>query len=307
MSRNRTREAVRETDPAEQPECSARLCVVCTQPAHTPGEECDAGEACPTERVHLGMTCRWCWQRMDRQLRELPEEYALAAAELLPGAGGERGGESSLGLRIAALDLRSGADLLGVLGEWEREWREFFEDPEPSAPPRAQADHQARGDRVGANVVAVCAWLRENLIRACRAHPAVDDFAHELSLLHQQARVAARTGGRRHKWVECPTDTDTGRCGAQLKLTGLELTDEVYCRACRATRDVHRLLLVAAADAESGVWLPAEDVALLLGLSTRTLRDWGKRGLVQRRSGLYELRSVRKAIADGATRGTATA
>lgn len=295
-----TEQAQQSADGA--PPCSARLCAVCTEPAHTPGEECDAGEHCTTTRVHLGMTCRRCYERMARQLRELPEEYALAAGELSPGAGGTgRGSEQTLGLRVSALDLRSGSDLLGVLGQWERDWREFFEDPAPTAAPRAERD------RVGANLVAVCGWLRENLIRACRAHPAIDDFAHELALLHQQARVAARSTGRRHKWVDCPTDTGAGTCGTELRLTGLDLTAEVYCRSCRVTRTVHNLLLVASADAESGVWLTSEDVAMLLGLTVRTLQRWAKVGSVDRRGSLFELGSVRRAITKGAPRRAAGA
>lgn len=114
--------------------------------------------------------------------------------------------------------------------------------------------------------------------------------------------MAARTAGRRDIWLDCPTDTEHGRCGARLRITGLDLTAPVYCRQCRVTRDVHRLLLVTAADADAGVWLVAEDACMLLGLPERTLRDWGRRGLVTRERGRYELGSIRAAIVSGATR-----
>lgn len=281
----------------DEPTCSARRCAICHEQAHTPGEECDAGQGCRTNRVHLGMTCRRCYERMAASLHELPELYVLAAAELAAGSGtGTGGNETTLGIRVAALELRAGHDLLGVLGSWEREWREFFEDPAPTAAAKA------RSDRTGADVVSVCRYLATNLHRSCRAHPAIDDFAHELEVLHQQARQAARTAGRRHLVVDCPTDTDTGRCGAQLRITGLELTDRVYCRTCRTSRDVHRLLLVAASDAQSAVWVTLEDAHLLLGIPPRTLKRWGKDERITRRGGQYELASIRAAIRDGSAR-----
>lgn len=288
------------TDPADAPPCSARLCAVCAEPAHTPGEECDAGEACTTDRVHLGMTCRRCYERMARQLRDLPELYVWAGRELTPGAatGNARGTERGIGLRVSALDFRAGSDVLGALYAWERDWRETFEDPAPTVAPRAERD------RVGANLVAVCGWLHENLIRTCRAHAAVSVFAGELNDLHAEASVAARVTGRRHVQVDCPTDTEHGRCGAGLRLTGLELHQSVYCRACRVTRDVHTLLLVAATDAESGVWLSGDEVAILLGVPESVLRRWASRDEVQRRSGQYELGSVKDAIRRGASRSS---
>lgn len=307
----------RVSDETETPSCSARLCAVCHEPAHTPGEECDAGEACTTTRIHLGMTCRRCYERMARQLADLPKLYVYAGQELTPGAGSDTGGrgtERGIGVRIAALDLRAGLDLLGVLGQWERDWRETFEDPAPTAAPRAHRD------RVGADLVAVCGWLRANLIRSARAHPAIDVFAGELGELHQAASIAARTVGRREVWVECPTDVgqdanpdltgqtevdpDAGprRCGKRLRLTGLDATKNVWCRGCRRSWNVQRLLMVAASDVETGVWLPPEDVAILLGVSERTLRLWAKDGEVDRAHGRYELGSVKDAIRRGVAR-----
>lgn len=288
----------------ERPACSARLCDVCHEPAHTPGEECDAGDECPTRRVHLGRACRKCHDRMARQLREIPEEYALALGELTPtSAGGSgRSSEPSIGLRVSALDLRAGADVLAILGSWERDWRETFEDPAHTVAPRARASRGDRGDRVGANLVAVCGWLGANLIRSARAHPAIDEFAHELAVLHQEARSAARTAGRRETWVDCPTDTDTGVCATPLRLTGLDLSRSVYCRGCRREWGVQRLMLVAAADTEAGVWLLSEDVSVLLGVPERTLREWARKGRIERRGGQYELGSVKAAIAANTTR-----
>lgn len=281
----------------DQPTCSAAVCVICHQRAHRIGEQCDAGQDCHTRRVHLGMTCRTCYDTIAERLRELPELYALAAGELAAGSGSGIGGnETTLGIRVAALELRAGHDLLGVLGSWEREWREFFDDPAPSVPAKASSD------RVGADVVSVCGYLSANLHRSCRAHPAIDDFAHEVEILRQQARQAARTAGRRHVVVECPTDTVDGRCGAKLRITGMDLTDPVYCRSCRTSRDVHRLLLIAAADSESTVWGTVEDASLLFGVTSRTLHRWAASGQVVRERSRYDLGSIRDAIRNGSAR-----
>lgn len=276
--------------------CLATPCVVCGDHAHRLGELCPNDAHCPVRAINLGMTCRRCHDRMASQLREIPELYALALGELETGSGnGGRSSETSLGLRLAALDLRHGGDVIGVLVSWELDWRETYDDD--TVTPLVRAD-----DRAGATIVEVCGYLLAGLHRACTSHPAIDVFAQELAEIHGAARTAARTTGARHTEVECPADHDDGICGARIRVSGLELTDVVYCPRCRSRWELHRLLLVAASDTEAGVWLPVDDVALLLGVSRRTLFRWAKAGHVQREHGLFELESVRTAIHDDAAR-----
>lgn len=312
----------------ERPEtCTARPCVVCHQDVHLEGEDCrvlarqarvearqhakaqgwrdfepdpDPREDCPVRGVSLGMACRRCHDRMAGHLAELPELYALAAGELLPisGSGGGRGTETSLGLRIGALDLRSGADVIGVLATWHRDWTEFYGE-EPIDWTR-RSHH--RSDPVGATLVDVCAVMLRGLRRACQSHPGIDVFAQELTDLVVAARAAARTGTPHATVVDCPADREDGTCGARLTITGLARTDVVWCKRCSSRWEVERLLLVVASDRDAGVWLPAEDVALLMRVGERTLRRWARDGHVQRHAGLYELNSVREAIRTGGRR-----
>lgn len=281
--------------------CLATRCVICHDHAHRLGEICPPADRCSVRAVSLGMACRRCHDRMASQLREIPELYALAGGELGTGSGGSssRSTEPSLGLRVAALDLRQGADVLVKLGMWQREWSEFFEAPIVSWAKHSRSD----SDPTGQTIVDLCARLGADLHRVCAAHPAIDDFAKELNAIHSAARTAARTTGRRHTVVDCPADQpERGICGAPLRITSLELTDVVYCRRCSTRWEVHRLLLVTAADAEAGVWLAVEDAAMLYGVHQRTLRKWAKAERIVRLNGLYEAGSIRLAIHDGTAR-----
>ena len=59
--------------------------------------------------TETGMACARCEARIDRQLSDIVEFYAIACGELLPGRGGDgRSGERGLGVRIDALDFVAG-------------------------------------------------------------------------------------------------------------------------------------------------------------------------------------------------------
>lgn len=282
-------------------DCLAKPCVVCHQPAHELGQQCAPNKRCPVKAVHLGMTCRRCYDQLATKLREIPEFYALAAGEMSlgsGGSGGHGGSETSIGLRVAALDLRSGADAIGTLAAWDRDWSEFY-DEKPTDWNRRRRHHS---DPVGATLVGLCGALRAGLHRACQTHPGIDVFAQEVTELHAQAKAAARANGARAVQVDCPADHLDGTCGAPLRIAGLELADAVYCRRCHTRWEVHRLLLVAAADSTATVWLTVDDVALLLGISQATLKRWAKAGRIRREHGLFDVASVRAAIRTGTTR-----
>lgn len=309
--------------------CTARQCVICGNDAHDNGQDCrtlarqtrheamteaknrgwrdyqpepDPRDACTIRAHNLGMTCTRCRDRMRSQLRDLPELYALAGGELSPGAStGGSGTEASLGLRVAALDLRQGGDVIGVLASWDKAWADWYQDA-PAVDWTRRSRHHS--DPVGRTLIDICARIDAQLDRACAVDTGIDVFAQELNDLHAAARIAARTTGSRHQEVTCPADRDAGICGARIRISGLELHDVVYCPRCQSRWELHRLLLVAASDREAGVWLPVDDVALLIGVSKPTLNRWAKDGRVQREHGLFELQSVRDAIAKGT--GTST-
>lgn len=304
--------------------CTARACVICGQDAHDTGHDCrvlaraarheamteakargwrdyepkpDPRADCTIRAQHLGMTCTRCRDRMRTQIRDIPELYALAGGELSPGAStGGSGTEASLGLRVAALDLRQGSDVIGVLASWDKAWADWYQDT-PAVDWTRRSRH--RSDPVGRTLLDICARIDALLDRACAIDAGIDVFAQELNDLHAAARIAARTTGSRQQEVTCPADQEAGICGARIRISGLELDDVVYCPRCQSRWELHRLLLVAASDRDAGVWLPVDDVALLIGISKPTLNRWAKDGRVQREHGLFELQSVRNAIAAG--------
>lgn len=289
-------------------------CVICARHGHAWDETCtkdcrrvDAAEGLLVCRSVDGQRRVGCYDRMHEQLDRIPELYALASDEMLPGqSGAGRSTEVSLGLRVSALDLRAGGDVLERLATWERDWREHFDlDPVRAGTGRQQArDRYARGrdDAVEASLVGVCGFLGTNLHLACRAHYAIDDFSHDLAEIHSTAQAAANIGQRPGWSVDCPADHAGGICGARLRVTGQDYGGTVTCPRCRTPWDVGRLLRVVSSTRQADVWLPADDLALHVGLNERTLRKWAARGLVRRQGGRYSLDDVRKAISDGGTR-----
>lgn len=249
--------------------------------------------ACCRRPLEAGMACTRCRERAYLMLNEILEFVALAEGELLPGRGsGGRSSGRSLGLRLDALDVVAGLDVLPRLGFWERDWREqrdYSRQPE-----------LARNDglpHARATLSSVVGFLTAHLAWAYSEHPAVDEFHGDLKQLHAQARHAARVEAARVHVVTCPTDTDGGRCGHDLVLRSPELDDHIRCSECATTWTVRRLLLVAASDSDAEVWLPEADVALVHGVATSTLRKWAKADRVRRKRGLYELGSVRLEVA----------
>ena len=184
------------------------------------------------------MACPECQQRMDTQLVDVLEFYALAEGELLPGSGsGARGTERSLGVRLSALDFLAGHDAVIVLGLWESEWREHYG---LSIQPML-----ARPEPLLARSVA---FLRAWLPRACDDHPAVDDFAHELHDCWAEGRTAARCAPGHGQTITCPADDEDrrdGLCGYRIPIDEDHLHGRVRCRRCGTDWDVMHLMHVA--------------------------------------------------------------
>lgn len=292
----------------------AQQCVICArhtcdldQPhPHPQHRSCTADcpcrqQACTRRDAAATLiVCRRCYERMERQLLEIPELYALAAAEMLPGgqSGGGRSSEPSLGIRLAALDLRSGADLFAELGRLDMLLRRHAG--------IADADWTVRSrhhtDPVGQTIIDLVNGLVAALHGAAKTYPGFPDLSRDLTRIHHAARTAARTTGRHHQRVDCPADSTQGICGAHIQITGHDLADVVDCPRCGTHWEIQRLLLVAASDQVAGVWCTAEDAAVLLTVSERSIRRWAKEGRVQRANGLYEVASIRAAIQEGGRR-----
>ena len=241
----------------------------------------------PTDR----MACLRCEANMRCQLNQIVEYQAMASDNLVPGQGGDgRATERTLGINVAALDTCAAFDAIMVLESWERVWREDYG---LTAYGPASA---ARSDAGEATLLGIVNFLQAWLSKTCDEHPAVDEFASELRGLHRQMQQAAGQT-RRAAWrVTCPTDTDEGECGQQLKVSGEDFGGQVTCRSCRTTWPVERLLRVVASSRHAELWLDPEAASEWLGVHIATLRRWAKEGRIKRDHGRYEVHSIKEAI-----------
>jgi hypothetical protein len=245
------------------------------------------------------MACARCQNRMAAQLTDILEYTALASGELLPGQGGDgRSSERGLGIRLEALDLVAGHDVLPVLESWERMFREEW----GYAPwgPTTFARGRGQADQPLAYMTGTVAFLRGNLEKIC-GHVAVDDFASEVNTCWHQARSAARRQPRQAWRVTCPTDIDDGECGNVLRVSGQDFGGTITCKRCSTTWLTDRLLMVVASSNHAELWLDPEAAAEWVGVGVRTLRKWAKLGKIKRDQGRYEVHSLREALAVGIT------
>lgn len=170
---------------------------------------------CQKRQPYRPMVCDGDRLRLARDLRELPDLYALLPSVLAPQ---DSAGEKVSGSREAPIPVD--VDVVDLLGDARQ--------PEPSAAARVHPDdaighlsvastldqwvrdwrdHRGKGERLPTPTVAsLTGWLLVRLDDACDTHPAVDDFAEELKRLMTALRSALRL--RRH--IErlpapCPT------------------------------------------------------------------------------------------------------
>ena len=251
----------------------------------------ETGTCLICQRDTQRMACTYCEATMRRQLSEVVDYQAMAGDNLVPGQGGDgRATERTLGINIAALDTSAGFDAIAVLESWERLWREDY-GLTPYGPASAQREPTPEATLTG-----IVGFLQSWLDKTCTEHPAVDEFAAELRGVHRRSQQAAGQT-RRAAWrVTCPTDTDDGECGTQLRVSGEDFGGEVTCRACSTTWPVERLLRVVASSQHSELWLDPEAASHWLGVHAATLRKWAKDGRIKRDHGRYEVHSIREAI-----------
>lgn len=164
------------------------LCVVCSQ------VEPDNPPVCTRDR-----------QRLAQALWELRDLHALLPFALVPGQGARQPGhvqqvEAPLPLRDTALDLTGRVATYGfrdsvqdyhgdqighqpvvaILDGWARDWSAIREDEELPDP----------------TVDALVSWLSRRLGWALDVHPAIDDFAHELTVTLYICRTVIKVSRR---------------------------------------------------------------------------------------------------------------
>jgi hypothetical protein len=230
---------------------------------------------------------------MAAQLTDILEYTALASGELLPGQGGDgRSSERGLGIRLEALDLVAGHDVLPVLESWERMFREEW----GYAPwgPTTFARGRGQADQPLAYMTGTVAFLRGNLEKIC-GHVAVDDFASEVQHAYYKARAAARRQPPQVYRVQCPASVGESDCGHSLRFTAIDIQDDVRCESCGTLWTVQRLVLVAEAAGKS-IWVDLEAAATYFAIHPTTIRKWHKDGHVNRRGHQYDLQTIRAHI-----------
>lgn len=124
------------------------------------------------------------------------------------------------------LTQRGGTDQVGsppplfILDQWVQDWITYDLGDFPPPPTMTELTR----------------WLLDRLDEACDRHPAIDDFARELSELAATVGNASRAGdrGRGEKVGRCPVLLrDDSRCGTQLRVD--PYADVIACHRCGST------------------------------------------------------------------------
>jgi len=243
--------------------------------------------------------CRHCETRMARLLKEIGHYATQAADELTPGKTGsdQRGTETSIGIRISALDLIAGNDVLPILESWERDWRDTYH----LAPYGIASSERNAGKPREHAMTTVLNFLTAWLHEACKTHPAIDDFNTELKQAHATAQQAARMTPPNKTTITCPNDddtTNTGLCGSRITIHADSIDGKATCRKCKTTWNIAHLVHVAITTPGAETWTDSEAAANYFGVSVRTLNRWAtaKQSRIKRRDGKFELQSIHATI-----------
>lgn len=184
---------------------------------------CPDGCAVCTRRTR-NRVCPGCQNRLDERLADLPALYQALGDHLEPGTTdtayvtGSRTPPTPTNL--TALDLRGPGGITTLLGDWEADWRATLG---WSPPPFRGSLEQALPGVVG--------FLRNNLLWAVDQHPAIEDFAAEISRLHASASVLTTREERRPPLGYCPATADDGAVCGQPVRWPRPADDAVQCPA----------------------------------------------------------------------------
>ena len=248
-------------------------CAICTR--HHPTADGDCGDRCHHTDATIGLICDRCHLRILRHLTTIETAWHISAGgAITTGRGG--GNERSLPGGTEWLNWRQGNELRGCLVGWARVWHE---------------DADADLPWPATTIEALLTWLRIHLHGYGAHHEAVADFAAELS---DWARAAARIIGDTPtgQIVTCPGIVED--CGQRLRVNLADPDAEIHCRRCATTWTAGRLLLLGTSG-DADAWADSEAIHAVTGIPERTLRDWGAKGTVRRRNGLYHVGDVQAA------------
>jgi hypothetical protein len=256
-----------------------------------------------------GLLCLHCLNRVDGDLDAILTLTALAFAYLPAKAapGGEARGKpgSRPPIDLDQIDAQLAHDALPLLESWERLVRESF-GLSPYGP-ASLARSGRPADPVPATLSGCVAFLRSWLARLAdtRDFP-IDDMAREVAHLRRRLGRFDPDRGPAPWRVPCPApsgDGDGRSCGWRLQLDRDDLRAVTVCPACGSQWTADRLLLVALDDRDNPVWLTAEQVADMTGVSARTLNRWADMGRIPRKGTRLDAGAALRHRRDGVASG----
>jgi len=168
--------------------------------------------------------CRPCEHRIDRDLLALAGPSGLYARLCLRTGPSKRGGGQAVsGTRGSTmppnehvLNLVADGGLVSDLETWVKDWATYgLAQPATGGRLQFRVDHAVR-------------TLRLNLTQAAMRHPALDEFAREISKKRREA--SAIVDGEKER-IRIPVHCDTPDCHGILRVT-LDTPGET-CRVCR--------------------------------------------------------------------------
>lgn len=247
-------------------------CHLCAKHDHQP--DADHTNQCIQREADVGQVCRKCLTRIAHNLDMILECWALTTIPPWPTQGGDgRAKTQPLPGSTEWIDYRHGAAMFGALTAWIDCWVDTLNLPGPKTKDLAN----------------LIGWLRRHLEHAAHDHPALQDFAAEISQLARRGRTMAGLTQHRGLEVSCPTDD----CGHTIRVDARDQDAEVTCKHCKRTWSAATLLnLTNYHDA----WVDVDTASRATKVPEATLRRWAKAGKVERRRGQYRLESIRERI-----------
>jgi hypothetical protein len=236
------------------------------------------------------MACSKCQKRMNQRLNDILNYKKIVSNELILGKGGDgRSMEQTIGIRINALDFATGLTVLNTLETWEQRWRQHFK-LSPYGP--ASLKRNRGKEQTDALTTGIIGFLQSWIDAACDQYPDIEQFHNDLDICWRTARTAANQQPRTAWRVTCPTDTENGECGNMLRVSGEDFDGSITCRQCQTIWPTYRLLMVVVSSTEALLWLDAQAISTVVGVTERTIRTWAQQEQVQRRNGLYNFQDV---------------
>jgi hypothetical protein len=233
-----------------------------------------------------GLICSRCQSVIARQLSDLLELWKAAHDELTPGRGGDGGGsEQSIGVNVSALSFINGADILGILHEWEKITRADLRLTPPALLPLPKSLEEDITTTI-AFAMTHLAWMA--------TQEWIMDFADEVSALWKLGNVAAKKFTEKMRRIDCPSDDDQGLpCRKSLRVYPDDPSRIFECSNCHSEWSTLRLVMVALETEGAEIWLDTEAIARWLGIGERAVIDFGKKNHIPSRMDrqVWELRT----------------